>query len=268
MKYMGSKNRIASYIAQYINDIAFIHDITDYYEPFMGRCSVGEAVRVPNRHLSDKNKHVVALFKKVQTDMFDFKFVTREEWYKVKDDRTENKIYPEWFTGWVGIACSFRGRVFEGYAGEYEDSISKQIKNPQLQCYNSLLKEIEHLQGIDFQCRTYDEIGEPYHSIIYCDAPYRGGVKGYKINGTKKFDFEAYDEWLIKQSKNNLVLISEYQMTGKHVKDFIQLDEWTLNKSIGAGQTDDETSIERLYYVKDGWLTKEYFEKNDEDDDF
>ena len=44
-----------------------------------------------------------------------------------------------------------------------------------------------------------------------------------------------------------------------NVQKFVQLDEWQLNKSIGAGQTDDETSIERLYYVKGGWLTDKYF---------
>lgn len=79
----------------------------------------------------------------------------------------------------------------------------------------------------------------------------------------ESFDFEAYDNWLIEMAKDNLVLISEYSMIGKHVKEFIQLDEWTLNKSIGAGQTDDETSIERLYYVKNGWLTDKYFNESE-----
>ena len=45
MKYMGSKFRIAPHIAQYINNIALCENIEDYYEPFMGGCSVGEIVR-------------------------------------------------------------------------------------------------------------------------------------------------------------------------------------------------------------------------------
>lgn len=64
MKYMGSKLRIAPYITQYINDIAFNENITEYYEPFMGGCSVGELVQIQNRHLSDINPHMVALMKK------------------------------------------------------------------------------------------------------------------------------------------------------------------------------------------------------------
>lgn len=260
MKYMGGKGRIAPFIPQYINDIAFNENITEYYEPFMGGCAVGEMVRIPSRHLSDINKHMVALMKQVQQGMWDFKYITREEWYKIKDDRHENKLYPEWLTGWCSVACSFRGRCFEGYAGEYPDSVTGKMVNPQLQVYNSLCAERESLLGIDFQNRRYNEIGKPHHAIIYCDAPYRN-VKQYTM--VESFDFEAYDNWLLKMAKDNLVLISEYSMIGKHVKEFIQLDEWTLNKSIGAGQTDDETSIERLYYVKGGWLTDKYFTDNE-----
>ena len=46
MKYMGGKLRIAPYISQYINDIAFNENISEYYEPFMGGCSVGEQVHI------------------------------------------------------------------------------------------------------------------------------------------------------------------------------------------------------------------------------
>lgn len=260
MKYMGSKARLASFITQYINDIAFLENITDYYEPFMGGCSVGEQVRIPNRHLSDINNYVVELFKKVQNGMWEYKFITREEWHRIKDDRDKNEKYPAWLTGWCAIACSFRGRPFEGFAFEYKDSASGKMVNPQLQVYNSLVKERQLLLGIDFKCQSYSEIGHPHHSIIYCDAPYRN-VKQYTM--VDKFDFDAYDEWLIDLAKDNVVLISEYSMIGKHTTDFIQLDEWQLNKSIGAGSTDDETSIERLYYVKNGWLTEKYFNKQD-----
>lgn len=103
MKYMGSKLRIATNIASYINNIAFQEGITEYYEPFMGGCSVGEVVKVKNRYLSDINKHMVALFKKVQDGMWDYFYITRDEWYKIKDDRHENKLYPEWLTGWCSL---------------------------------------------------------------------------------------------------------------------------------------------------------------------
>ena len=126
--------------------------------------------------------------------------------------------------------------------------------------------EYIHIKDIDFQNRRYYEIGNPYHAVIYCDAPYRN-VKQYTM--VEPFDFDKYDEWLIEMSKNNLVLISEYSMAGKHMREFIELDRWTLNKSIGAGQTDDESSVERLFYVKNGWLTEKYFDNSSNvEDDF
>lgn len=122
MRYMGSKARIAEDIVRHINSIAEMEGIEEYYEPFMGGCSVGELVTIKNRHLSDINKHIVALFKKLQEpEMFKYEYITREEWYKIKDDRHENKLYPEWLTGYCSVAASYRGRAFEGYAGTYLD---------------------------------------------------------------------------------------------------------------------------------------------------
>lgn len=259
MKYMGSKFRIAPHIAQYINNIALCENIEDYYEPFMGGCSVGEIVRVKNKHLSDINKPLVELFKKVQEGMWEYKYIDREEWYKVKDDRFNCKVYPEWFIAWCGIGCSFRGRYFSAHGGKYIDKASNKEVDPQLQTYKSLIKERDKILNIKFSHRRYNEIEKPYHAVIYCDAPYRNTTA---YNGMEKFNFEEYDEWLIEMSKDNLVLISEYSMIGKHNDMFIELDNWKLNKSIGAGQTDCEETTERLYYVKDGWLTDKYF--NDE----
>lgn len=260
MKYMGSKLRIASYICQYINDIAFNENITEYYEPFMGGCSIGERVRIKNRHLSDLNIQMVELMKKVQEGMWEFRYIDREEWYKMKADRWDMKIYPIWMHGWASVGCSWRGRCYEAHGGKYIDSLTGKEINPQLQVYNSLCAERHMLEGIDFQHREYNQIGDVKGSIIYCDAPYRN-VKGYDMLHDE-FDFDAYDEWLIRMSKDNLVLISEYSMMGKHVKDFVQLEEWTLNKSIGSGNAFNETTVERLYYVKDGWLTDKYFNNN------
>lgn len=261
MKYMGSKFRIASHIAERINNIAICEGITEYYEPFMGGCSVGELVNIQNRHLSDTNKYVVELFKRAQKGIWEYKYVDREEYARVKANKDIPGVYPEWYIGWCAIACSFRGRPFEGFGGKYIDKLSGVERNAQLQVYNSLVKEVPLIENVDFKCQDYKSIGEPYHSIIYCDAPYRG-TKQYSM--VDKFDFNEYDDWLLRMSKNNLVLISEYSMVGQHSNEFIMLDHWQLNKSIGSGNTDDESSIEYMFYVKDGWLTDKYFEDTED----
>lgn len=265
MKYMGSKKRIATDIVNYINNIAFCEGITEYYEPFMGGCSVGELVQIENRHLSDINYHVVEMFKQVQKGMWDFKYIDKDEWHKIKADRFENKVYPAWLTGWCSVGCSFRGRCFEGFGGKYFDKVSNREVDTQLSTYNRLCEEREYLLGIDFSTRNYKEIGDIKGCILYCDAPYRAS-KQYTM--VEKFDFEEYDQWLIEKSKDNLVLVSEYAMSGKYIDNFIELNSWTLNKSIGAGSVEDETSIERLFYIKDGWLTDKYFNQHNIEDDY
>lgn len=278
MRYMGGKGRLAPDIASRINSIALYENITEYYEPFMGGCSVGELVTIPNRHFSDINPWVVELFKKIQTDMFEFKYVTREEWHDVKDNaRAYTDKYPQWYYGWVGICCSFRSVTFQAYGGEYIDATTNRKVNPQLQCYNQILRERELLGGADFKTCSYEEIGKPYHAVIYCDSPYKG-THGYMNTGesckksTRKtdFDFETYDKWLIEMAKDNLVIISEYSM---HPDNFGLIESIHLNKGVGGGNTDDESSIENLYYVKGGWLTDKYFNEgitstSDEDFDF
>lgn len=266
MRYMGSKARIAPYIVDRINSIAMINNIDEYYEPFMGGCSVGELVTIKNRHLSDINYTIVELFKKVQEGMWEYKYTTREEWYKVKDDKDTFKVYEPWQVGWVGIGCSFRNRPFEGFGGVYHDEYSGKDVDPQRQAYNSLCEEREKLIGIDFQHREYFEIGHPHHAIIYCDAPYRGTAQ--YIRKKDAFDFDKYDEWLIEMAKDNLVIISEYSMYGKNIDKFIEIDKWDLGSSIGAGNTDNLGSTERLYCVSGGWLTEYLLPSFDDSDVF
>ena len=266
MKYVGSKKRIAPEIAEQINSIAMLEGIQNYYEPFMGGCSVGEVVTIQNRYLSDINKYLVALMEKAKAGLDDYRYISREEWYKIKEQLKEpgKHGYPDWLVGWALYGCGWRGNP-TAYGGIYTDKATGKEVNPQEQAYNSLKAESVLLKDITFINARYNEIDIKDNSVIYCDAPYRNTY--YDTYGyTEKLDFEAYDEWLIEKSKNNLVLISEYQMFGKHTLDFIELKSWEFNKSIGAGHSETENSVEKLFYVKNGWLTKKYFEKQSDFD--
>ena len=266
MKYMGSKGRLAPDISNIINDIAINEGITEYYEPFMGGCSVGELVNIPNKYMSDINENVVELFKKIQNEMFEYKFITNEEWHKIKDDKDKGEKYPRWLIGWCAIMCSWRGRPFEGYAGEYLDKTSGRLVNPQEQGYRATIKERELLKGMQFKTQPYWEIGNPHNAIIYLDPPYRG-TKQYGF----EFDFDKFDNWCIELAKDNIVLISEYRMNGNRSDKFKILRSWELGSGIGAGRQSDDTNlsyIENLYYVDGGWLTNKYFGDNEEDIDF
>lgn len=59
--------------------------------------------------------------------------------------------------------------------------------------------------GNDYKC--YSNIT---NSILYLDPEYRSSTR--KIYGTQKFNNEEFYQWCIEMSKNNIVLISEYEM--------------------------------------------------------
>ena len=240
MRYMGGKSRIAKQIAAYINNIALIEGIENYYEPFCGGCAVAEQVNIKNRYCSDANKYLIALLNKVKTGIGEYKYIDKDSWMDVRANIGTDK-YEDWFTGYAGFICGFRGKWFEGYAGDY-----------QVGGYNSLLREQELLKDIVFSTAEYDDVVIENNSIVYCDAPYIG-TYGYM---TGKFDFKKYYAWLKEISKNNLVLISEYSMP----HGFKEIDSWIMNNTIGSGcGAYTNSSVERLFVVEGGYLVDKYF---------
>lgn len=108
MKYVGGKSRLVNNICQVINDIAFLHGINNYYEPFCGGCAIGENVNILNKYCSDCNVYLIALLKQAQLGLPDFKEISKEVWSDVRLNIKTGK-YPDWFIGYCGFMCSFRG---------------------------------------------------------------------------------------------------------------------------------------------------------------
>ena len=246
MRYKGGKSRIAKQIAKYINNIAFIEGISNYYEPFCGGCAVAEQVNIKNRYCSDANKYLIALLNKVKTGIGEYKYVDKDTWRDVRVNIGTGK-YEDWYTGYVGFICSFRCNWFSGYSKDYTDKdLSFQLSG-----YNSLLREQELLKDIVFSTAEYDDVVIKNNSIVYCDAPYRDTL-GYM---TGEFDFDKYYDWLKEVSKDNLVLISEYSMP----HGFKEIDSWVMSGGIHNGIDDNNSSVERLFVVEGGYLVDKYF---------
>jgi len=252
MKYIGSKARIAKPIATYINNIGFCEGIENYYEPFCGSCAVAEQVNIKNRYCSDANKYLVALMKKIQTGIGEYSYVDKDTWRDVKANIGTGK-YEDWYTGYVGFNCSFRGSWFEGHARDYIDK-DYRYRCDQVCGYYGILREQELLKNIIFSTAEYDNVVIENNSIVYCDAPYIG-TTGYM---TGKFDFNKYYDWIKETSKNNLVLVSEYSMP----HGFKEIDSWIINSTMCSGigtTTNNNSSVERLFVVEGGYLVDKYF---------
>lgn len=250
MRYMCDKSRIAKQIATYINNIALIDGISNYYEPFCRGYAVAEQVNIKNRYCSDANKYLIALMNKVKTGSFpspgidEFEYVYEDTWMDVKANIGTNK-YEDWYIGYVGIIGSYGGWWFERHTPYYEN---------QLWEYLDILRDrdIESLKNIIFNTVEYDNVVIENNSIVYCCAPCLG-TNNYM---TGKFDFNKYYDWLKEISKNNLVLISEYSMP----HGFKEIYSWPPMN--GDKSTVIDSSIERLFVVEGGYLVDKYFNKD------
>lgn len=79
------------------------------------------------------------------------------------------------------------------------------------------------------------------NTIFYCDSPYRNTI-GYK-GSKEKFDHNKFDEWCRGMSKNNLVIISEYNMP----TDFEAIFEKNKPNSLQAQMGKTDVMVEKIF---------------------
>ena len=235
MVYMGSKNRIAKDLIPIITK--HLQPNQYYVEPFVGGCNMIDKVEHPYKIGADNNPYLIALLKAVQDGQELPQEVTKDEYLAVKSNKDN---YPDWYVGFVGFICSFRGIFFSSYVrngvlkktGKTEDYQKEQI--------NNLIKQSNKLQGIEFNSCSYDKLIIPAKSVIYCDPPYNDTTK-YK---TGDFNTESFWNWCRdKITEGHLVYVSEYAAPD----DFICIWEKGINSNLGGKS---KTATEKLFLHK------------------
>ena len=218
MVYMGSKNRIAKELIPIITK-----DLKPnqwYVEPFVGGANMIDKIEHPYKLGADNNKYLIALLEAVQNGQELPEHITKDEYIAVK---TNKDNYPDWYVGFVGFVCSFRGKFFGGYSGYYTTKTGIQ-RNYIKERINNILKQ--NLDGIKLVCSSYDALDIPANSIIYCDPPYNGTTK-YKDS----FDSDAFWQWCRDKAKEgHTVYVSEYNAP----EDFKCIWEKQINSNLGG----------------------------------
>lgn len=234
MVYMGSKNRIAKELIPIItNDLQ--HNQW-YVEPFVGGCNMIDKIEHPYKLGADNNKYLIALFKAIQNGQELPEYITKEEYQAVK---TNKDNYPDWYVGFIGFVCSFRGKFFNGYAGITTVSNDKQ-RNYIKEKRNNILKQSTKISDVKFECSSYDALEIPANSIIYCDPPYND-TSTYK---TGAFDSDKFWQWCRdKVKEGHKVFVSEYNAPD----DFICVWQKDINSNLGGTS---KTATEKLFIYK------------------
>ena len=238
MWYVGSKNRLSKelvpIIQNYINK-----DTKMYIEPFVGGANMIDKIQCDKRIGCDIHKQLIELLKYVRDYSELIPEVILEETYKeVKDNKNK---YEDWYVGLVGFCATFGAKYFGGYARSKTDKFNGEKSEIAIK---NLKKQAPNLKGIDFyNCSFLDLPKDKINNcVIYCDPPYRDTTK-YK---TEEFPYEEFYQWCRDMSKNNTVLISEYNMPD----DFTCIWEKETKVNFDSNRTSGEDKnkrIEKLY---------------------
>ena len=230
MVYMGSKNRIAKELIPIITEK--LKPNQWYVEPFVGGANMIDKIEHPYKLGADNNKYLIALLEAVQNGQELPEHITKDEYIAVK---TNKDNYPDWYVGFVGFICSFRGKFFGGYSGYCTTKTGIQ-RNYIKEHINNILKQ--NLDGIKLVCSSYDALDIPANSVIYCDPPYNGTTK-YKDS----FDSDAFWQWCRDKAKEgHTVYVSEYNAP----EDFKCIWEKQINSNLGGTS---KTATEKLFTI-------------------
>lgn len=198
MIYMGSKNKIAKQLVPVLNEYRKSHEW--YVEPFCGGCNIIDKIE-GKRIAADINPYLISLWKYLVKG-WQPPHVTEEQYHYI---RTHRDRFFTHYVGSVGFISSFRGKFFGGAIKPvYQNERWRDYQQEQI---NNVLKQVPYLKDVWFQCYTYDRVGIPSDSLIYCDPPYKG-TTGYYHD----FNHESFWDWCReKERQGHTVLVSEYE---------------------------------------------------------
>ena len=237
MKYMGSKRRISKDLVNIINEFIKKNNIIEYTEPFVGGANVIDKVNCKYKKGYDNNKYLIAMFNALNKGYQPPENITKEFYYEVKENKDK---FSEELVSIVGFCASYNAKWFGGYApltitknGNVRNYYSESIRN--------LMKQKEQLKDVLFIAEDYRNIKNLENNLIYCDPPYKGTTQyGYD----KNFNSDEFWKWVREKSKNNIVLVSEYNAPD----DFECIYEKQLTTTLDKNSRKKDT--EKLFIIK------------------
>ena len=236
MIYMGSKKRLSKELVPIIQNY-ITENTVGYIEPFVGGANIIDKIKCDNRYGFDIHKQLIELFIKLQNDIDGIpNEIPYEEYMEVKNNK-EN--YEDWYLGLVGFLGSFGAKYFGGYARHNKDDFTEQIQRGSIK---NLKKQYDDLKDVKFECKDFREIKDIKGYVIYCDPPYKGATK----YSTKEFPYDEFYNWCREMSKDNVVLISEYNMP----EDFKCIWQKDNKINFDSNRTTANSKIEKLFIIK------------------
>jgi len=229
MRYVGSKRNLAKHILFFIQHALTVFPDGKYIEPFVGGCNMIDQVKHHTRIGCDANKYLIELLKVSRSNPEKLEEVTCLSRPVYKYLRDNKDSYYEWYVGLMGFMPTFNNQWFHSFSedlnpGKFSSSIKSLIN--------------QDLSGIKLINCDYRNIPIGKGNVIYCDPPYI--IEDfYKM----PFDHQEFYEWVRSASKDNIVLVSEYEMP----EDFTSIWQRTVKPGINPIA---RNKVEKLFVYK------------------
>lgn len=192
MRYLGGKSRTRKQISAFLESVRKPDQI--YFEPFVGGAWVLQEM-TGKRIASGGCYPLIAMYKDLQSGWVPPESMTEEEYQTLKKDTDPYNG----MRAFAGFGCSHSGKWFGGFARSGTRNYCGNARN-------SLLKQLPKIKDVRFLFGEYQDHA-PYEHLIYCDPPYQGTTQYGAFSG---FDHNAFWDKMREWSKNNTVVISEY----------------------------------------------------------
>jgi len=207
MKWTGSKRHIAKEIIS-----EFPKQIRTYYEPFLGGGSVlwrlmQSDVSVDRYVASDKNEHLIKIYKQVQADPMVLIDSYTDNWSKLKNDKNHYYIVRDMFNEskdhllffFLTRTC-FNGTIRFNRHGEFNVSyhLNRDGINPtKLKSIVMKYNELISRHDVTFINQDYSCVRSTVDDLVYIDPPYTDSDGLYYGN----IDMKSFVSWLDSQPR-------------------------------------------------------------------
>ena len=234
MKYMGSKARISKDIAPIINNLIKENNIKNYIEPFVGGCNMIEHIVCENKIASDNNDYLISMWRDLQKGWNPPNEMTKELYIDIRDNKDK---YSKSLVAIAWFCATYNAKWFGGYAGIVKTKIGT-YRNYYNEAIRNINKQVHKINDVEFRYCDYTQYSNIKNSLIYCDIPYQGTTQ---YGTSKDFDYDKFWDWVRDMSKDNIVLVSEYNATN----DFECIYEKTLTTTLDKNSRKKDT--EKLF---------------------
>lgn len=199
---MGSKARLSKDIAPIINNLIKENNVVTYIEPFVGGGNMIEHIICNKRIGIDINKYLISLWNDLQKGWIPPSELSKEMYNDIKNNKDE---YGESLVAVAGFCATYNAKWFGGYAGKVKTKIGN-TRDYYSESIRNIIKQKDKILDVEFIHSDFKKLNFK-HSLIYCDPPYQGTTK-YNLNNDFNYDifWDKVREW----SKENIVLVSEY----------------------------------------------------------